>query len=189
MGYPNGRKPIVIEAATQEMTEERKKNKLYKGEEDSDGRISSLVGEKMLLLADISERGRTNLKSLEEVQAVTIAYLESCRRAEMVPTFEGLCCAMGFSRQAVYAFLKTRKADDPVIDYLEKFRTMSADIMTQASLKRYIDNATTIFSLKNMSGLGFSDKGDAIPETQSAQYDADQGVEFYRERYGRLLEE
>ncbi len=187
---PNGKKPIVIESTAQELTETRSDNKLYKGQsEEVSGKISALVAEKMLLLADIVNRGKTNLKDLEEVQAVSIAYMESCRRSDTIPTFEGLCVSMGYSRQWIYAFIRTRKSDDPVANYLEEMRTLFADIMTTASLKRYVDCATTIFSLKNMTGLGYSDKGDAIPENTSAEYDSEHSADYYRKKYGDLLPE
>ena len=184
----NSRQPIVIESSSTEMAESRQDNKLYRNQsEGTSGKIADLIAEKMVMLDAINKRGKTNLKNLDEVQTVAFAYLESCRRSDTLPSFEGLSFALGFSRQNVYAYLKSHTADDPVVCFLEQLRTLFADIMTTASLKRYVDCATTIFSLKNMTGLGYSDRGDAIPESVSAEYDENNGKDYYLKKYGNLI--
>lgn len=185
----NKRKPIEINSTSTELADAKTNNKLYRNNGDNSGKIAEMIENRMMILNSVIQRGKTDLKDLDEVKAVSIAYLESCRNADCLPTFEGLCTAMGFSRQWVYAYMKSKSSEDPVVEYLDELRTMFADMMTQASLKRYVDCATTIFSLKNMTGLGYSDKGDAIPETASAQYDIEHDVKFYREKYGDLIEE
>lgn len=181
---------MVIEAKTNELTLNKSHNKLYRGEnEETTGKISAIIAEKMLMLDTVNKRGKVNLKDVAEVQSVSLAYLESCRRSDTLPSFEGLCVSMGYSRQWLYQFINTRKTDDPVVAYLNQLRTMFADIMQQASLKRYADCATTIFAMKNMTGLGYSDRGDLPPELPSAEYDENQGsAAHWRQKYGNLSE-
>ncbi len=183
------RKPLIIEPKTNDLAQAKATNKLYKNADaDVAGKISALVGEKMLLLAEIEKRGKTNLKNLDEVRAVTYGYLEACRRSDTVPSFEGLCLSLGYSRQWLYAFISSRKSGDLVAEYLDRFRTLVAEIVTSASMRRYIDCATAIFSLKNMCGLGFSDKGDTLPEAPSAVDENQESAAFWRQKYGNLSE-
>lgn len=138
-------------------------------------------------MADIEKRGKTDLRNLNEVKAVFFTYVESCRRSDTLPTFEGLCVSLGRSRQYVYKLLQVCGASDPVADFLNEARTFFADLMQTASLKRYTDCATTIFCLKNSHGLGYSDHGDAPPE-ENTKLENENRDEYLR-KYGHLIEE
>ena len=182
------RKPKTLEEMSKELTETKVGNKLTKaqGKADNDTQIADIIGEKMLMLAETRKRGKTNLNSIDDVEAVTMVYLESCRRKGYPPNFEGLASALGYSRQYLYYFLHNKDSD--VSTYLDNCRTIFADIVQTASSKRILDNATSIFILKSMTGLGFTDKNDELPEKPEID-DYSYPGEDYKEKYKNLIGE
>ena len=176
-----------LDRMTEALAVSRNNNKLYKKQsEDQKGRISDLIAEKMILLSSVDDRGKVNLRDPDAVKACAMLYLESCRRADCMPTFEGFSVALGYSRFDVYYVMRTRK--DATVDFLNLFRTAIADITQTASYKRLSDNATSIFILKN-SGLGFSDHGDEKNDTVEEMIDDHSGAEYYRKKYGSLIDQ
>lgn len=181
------RKPQTLEQMTKEITTTKSRNKLYNSQsnrEENDKQISDIVAEKMKMLAEARNRGRADLTSINDVEAVTMIYLESCRRKGNMPNFEGLAVALGYSRQNLYYIIKSR--NDEVATFLDNCRTLFADIIQTASCKRIIDNATSIFILKSMTGLGFTDKNDELPEMNELAEDYGSCPD-YKEKYRHLI--
>ena len=181
------RKPQTLNQMTKELTTANSRNKLYNSQsnrEENDKQISDIVAEKMKMLADARSRGKINLNSIDDVEAVTMIFLESCRRRGNLPTFEGLAVALGYSRQNLYYIIKTR--NDEVATFLDNCRTLFADIVQTASSKRIIDNATSIFILKSMTGLGFTDKNDELPDLSEMSDDIG-GSSDYKKKYANLI--
>ena len=181
------RKTPSLEAVSKEITAAKRNNKLYKPEkQEEDNKISNIIGQKMLMLSAARERGKVNLRSLEEVESAAFLYLETCRKNNEVPNFEGLAVFLGYCRQNLYYIVKSR--NDEVSEFLDLFRSLCADIVQSASSKRIIDNATSIFILKSMTGLGFTDKNDEMPEMNELSEDYGSGTN-YKEKYRQLIGE
>ena len=153
---------------------------------EQDKQISGIIGDKMILLNNALRRGKVDTRSLEEVEAVAMTYLEGCRQTGTIPSFEGLAVAMGYSRRNLYYILQNRT--DAVADFLDCCRTMFADIIQIASSKRLADNATSIFILKSMTGMGFTDKADQPIDT-TADSETGMDANYYRNKYSDLLQD
>lgn len=180
------RKPKTLDEITTELSESKVNNKLVKaqGKTDSDTQLSEIIGEKMLMLVESRKRGKVDLDSIDDVEACVLVYFESCRRKGYPPNFEGMASALGYSRQYLYNFIKSKKSDVSI--YLDNCRTLFADIIQTASSKRILDCATSIFILKSMTGLGFTDKNDELPDTSDID-DSEYTSRDYKEKYRHLL--
>ena len=183
------RKPKTIDETANELAINKNHNKLYAKTRafDYEGKISELVGEKMLMLDAIIKRGKVDLSNYDQVSACAIAYMEACRRSDTIPSFEGLAFSLGYSRQWLYSYI-SRNESEKTVEYIQHLRTLFVDMALTASSKRWADNATTIFAAKNATGLGFSDKGDSLPEERLTD-DAGMSIDDYKRKYGHLLEE
>ena len=148
----------AIEAAA------REENKLYKprsstaypevAEAVKAQKISDAVGLHKELLSRFDHKAR--LEDTEAVKAVANDYLATCQASAQIPTLMGLSAALGYSRTAVYRFMAKNPYHDTT-EYIDAFRSASASIIAQGSLSRTLDNATSIFLLKN-SGQGLNDR-------------------------------
>lgn len=118
--------------------------------------ISAAVAQERANLAKNASRPRVDLRSVEAVEAEIDAYLATCEEYGVIPTTLGLASSMGYSRTWLYNFM-SRYADTESARLLDSFRNASAGIIAAASMNRSIDNATSIFLLKN-SGQGLTDK-------------------------------
>lgn len=148
----------------EEMTAKRETNKLYKRAaaypEISDAikaeRISAAVSQHREMLHNFDQR--VNLRDVEAVKDAVDRYMQSCEASATVPTFLGVASFLGYSRSGVYAWM-ARNTDSETTAFLDAFRSASASIIAQGSLTRSLDNASSIFLLKN-SGQGLSDKSE-----------------------------
>lgn len=178
--------PKTQEQSLKALAEWQDSSKLFLKDDDKAQAISDIVGSRMIMLKEVLERGKVNLKNVSEVQAVTFAYLDNCRRIGVIPTFEGLAFSLGYTRRWLYMIIKD--ADGETAEFLDKMRTMFADLTQVASSKRLVDNATSIFVLKSMTGMGFSDRGD-VPDTGSYDDSESMTSDEIRARYGDLIKE
>lgn len=179
------RKPKLPETVSVSRVNNKLTNTQQKNDEASK-QLADIVAEKMLMLLSIRKRGKVDLNNLDDVEAVTMVYLDSCRTRGYPPNFEGLASALGYSRQNLYHIILTRH--DEVSVYLDNFRTLCADIIQTASSKRLLDNATSIFILKSMSGLGFTDKNDGIQDDINFD-EYGSGSSNYKDKYKNLIDE
>lgn len=155
---------IEDEAIVEEMTARKESNKLYKRAsaypEISDAiraeKISAAVSQHREMLHNFNRR--VDLRDVEAVKDAVDRYMQSCEASATVPTFLGVSSFLGYSRSGVYAWM-ARNTDSETTAFLDAFRSTSAAIIAQGSLTRSLDNASSIFLLKN-SGQGLSDKSE-----------------------------
>ena len=116
--------------------------------------IGNAVRQQMLAI----KRGkdRVDLRNADEVEDRIAEYMESCAQFGSIPTLMGLAAYCGYSRSNLYAYMY-HHAETESAQLLDSFRNVSAAIIAQASMGRTIDNATSIFLLKNC-GQGLNDK-------------------------------
>lgn len=180
------RKPKAFVELTTDVAESKpNKLKTTQDKADSEQRLSDIIGEKMLMLAQARERGRIDLQNIDDVEAATMLYFESCRKKGNPPNFEGLAAWLGYSRQNLYYIIKSR--NDDVSEFLDNCRTLFADIIQTASSKRLLDNATSIFILKSMTGLGFTDKNDELPEMSEDPVTFSKNDGSYKDKYRKVI--
>ena len=123
-----------------EMTDDHKKQEL-----------SELIARHAVTLAHSHERGKVNLKNIEEVKARTLEYLEACSLASSYPSVMGLAVhGLGMSREALERYLRTH--DNHVTDYIKMVKDTFADILTNSSLYNNANPVQVIFQLKNHFG-------------------------------------
>ena len=179
--------PKTKEQSMNVLTQYKESSKLYNlSNDDKSEAISNILAMRMLLLDEVCKRGKVDLRKVEEVEAVTFAYLDNCRKAGIIPTFEGMAFSLGYTRRWLYSVIK--EGNTETAEFLDKMRTLFADITQIASSKRLVDNAVSIFILKSMTGMGFSDKGEAPDEAQYDEAEHFNHDELLK-RYGHLLEE
>jgi hypothetical protein len=140
-------------------------NKLYKIRdkaksypEISAAQKQELIGNAVRQQMQALKRGkdRVDLRNADEVENRIMEYLESCAQYGNIPTVLGLAAFCGYSRANLYSFLYHHE-DTESAHLIDNFRNVSAAIIAQASMGRTIDNATSIFLLKNC-GQGLNDK-------------------------------
>lgn len=118
--------------------------------------IAATVAQHRKALQRNSQRQRINLKDAAAVEAEIENYMRACEESGQIPTLLSLAVFMGYSRRNLYAYMANH-AETESAQLLDAFRSSSAAIIAQASMGRTIDNATSIFLLKN-SGQGLNDK-------------------------------
>lgn len=157
-------KQQVDDLTAQLAARKRERPKLY-AEASSEIKAAAIAADVALkrnTLMKSAKRPRVDLGDLEAVEARTDEFLAACENAAVVPTFLGLCTALGFTRQGLYAFLK-RSPESPVAKFIELTRETLADALITSSLSRTTDAVTTIFVLKNMHN--FVDRLEIEPVT------------------------
>ena len=151
-----------IEEMTAQMQEARQNNRMYKAQyneiaaEIKAQQFTDALNQQMELLAGVKKNGKIDLNDITAVEATATRYLESCRRANVVPTVLGLSAALGYSRKAVWEFI-TRHPESRSAQYLDALRSAFAAVLAQLGLSRNCSEAVSIFLLKN-SGQGLTDK-------------------------------
>lgn len=148
--------------------------------------ISADVSFKRQNLMNAAKRPRADLNDPEDVQQRTNEYLLACEQAAVVPTFIGLCAAMGYSRQGVYHYLN-RSPETPSAKFLELAREVLADALISSGLTRTTDAAVTIFALKNLNG--FADRLQIEPVQQENPLGSEVDAAELAKRYGDLPED
>ena len=118
--------------------------------------IAAAVAQQRENLQRNAHRQRVDLTSAPAVEAEINNYLQSCEAYGQVPTLLGLAAYMGFSRVNLYQYIY-HHPETETAKLLDSFRSASASIIAQASMGRTLDNATSIFLLKNC-GQGLNDK-------------------------------
>ncbi len=118
--------------------------------------IAAAVAQQRENLMRNANRQRVDLTSAPAVKAEINSYLQSCEAYGQVPTLLGLAAYMGYSRRNLYSYMANH-AETESAQALDSFRSASASIIAAASMNRTLDNATSIFLLKNC-GQGLNDK-------------------------------
>ena len=161
--YPIERKAgQSIEEMACQMEAAKQGNRLYRAQynevaaELKAQQFADALNQQMELLAGVKKNGKIDLNDITAVEATATRYLESCRRANVVPTILGLSAALGYSRKAVWEFI-TRHPESRSAQYLDALRSAFAAVLAQLGLSRNCSEAVSIFLLKN-SGQGLTDK-------------------------------
>ena len=153
------------------ISEPLKRSTNYSAAETSEIRTTTIkraIGSQLDVIT--KSPAKTDLHDLEAVKTVTERYINRCGEAGICPNFEGLCCYLGISRVWGYEFLRKHSKEESA-EYLNNIRLSMASLRMSLAEARILDNATTIFILKN-SGLGFVDKAEyAITEPEPAPED------------------
>ena len=92
------------------------------------------------------------------MEAAATRYIESCKRAGVVPTILGLSAALGYSRKTVWQYI-TQHPESRSAQYLDAIRSAFAAVLAQLGLSRNCSEAVSIFLLKN-SGQGLVDRAE-----------------------------
>ena len=162
-----GKSPIkraagqTVEEMACQMEASKAGNKMYKktyGEVASELKseaLSAALEQQMYLMGVAADRGRVNLDDLEELKAATEIYLKSCQISGTFPTFLAYSASLGYSRQAVYAYISRHTTK--TAEFLDNLRSSFAAIVAEMGLKRACSEALAIFLLKN-SGQGLADR-------------------------------
>ena len=163
--YPIERKAgQSIEEMACQMEAAKQGNRLYRAQynevaaELKAQQFADALNQQMELLAGVKKNGKIDLNDITAVEATATRYLESCRRANVVPTILGLSAALGYSRKAVWEFI-TRHPESRTAQYLDALRSAFAAVLAQLGLSRNCSEAVSIFLLKN-SGQGLVDRAE-----------------------------
>ena len=122
--------------------------------------LDKIVTEQQKTLNRVSATGRTDLTSLEEVQATANRYLEACKKATVIPTVSGLSAALGYSRQWI---CEQARKPGAIGQYLSALFSAFSAVLEQMGLMRMTSEAVSIFLMKN-GAVGLSDRYDIAHE-------------------------
>lgn len=120
--------------------------------------LGAAIDQKMQLLKATRERGRVDLKDLDEVSATAEEYMQSCKLAGVFPTMLGFAAACGYSRKHLYYYLEHNE-HSATGQYINALRSSWAAILAEMGLARQASESVSIFLLKN-SGQGMSDRAE-----------------------------
>lgn len=99
---------------------------------------------------------RTDLSDLSAVRAVAFDCMTKCAEAGIIPSFEMLAAALGYSRRGLYAYIE-RNPDTSTTDFIDRLRTAWAACRIAAADRGAVGETMSIFVLLN-SSLGFSNQ-------------------------------
>ena len=147
-----------IAEMTAQMQEAKQGNRLYNqvSAELKNQQFAAALDQQIELLAGVRKDGKIDLDNLAAVEATATRYIESCKRAGVVPTILGLSAALGYSRKTVWQYI-TQHPESRSAQYLDALRSAFAAVLAQLGLSRNCSEAVSIFLLKN-SGQGLTDK-------------------------------
>ena len=152
----------TVEEMTAQMQEAKQNNRMYKAQynevaaELKAQQFADALNQQVELLAGVKKNGKIDLNDIAAVEATATRYIESCKRAGVVPTILGLSAALGYSRKTVWQYI-TQHPESRTAQYLDALRSAFAAVLAQLGLSRNCSEAVSIFLLKN-SGQGLTDK-------------------------------
>ena len=150
----------TVEEMTAQMQEAKQGNRLYNqvSAELKNQQFAAALDQQIELLAGVRKDGKIDLDNLAAVEATATRYIESCKRAGVVPTILGLSAALGYSRKTVWQYI-TQHPESRSAQYLDAIRSAFAAVLAQLGLSRNCSEAVSIFLLKN-SGQGLVDRAE-----------------------------
>lgn len=153
-----------IEEMACQMEASKAGNRMYKAQynevaaELKAQQFADALNQQMELLAGVKKNGKIDLDNLAAVETTATRYIESCKRAGVVPTILGLSAALGYSRKTVWQYI-TQHPESRTAQYLDALRSAFAAVLAQLGLTRNTSEAVSIFLLKN-SGQGLVDRAE-----------------------------
>ena len=154
----------TVEEMACQMEASKAGNRMYKAQynevaaELKAQQFDAIIGQQLELLAGVRKDGKIDLDNLAAVEATATRYIESCKRAGVVPTILGLSAALGYSRKTVWQYI-TQHPESRTAQYLDALRSAFAAVLAQLGLTRNTSEAVSIFLLKN-SGQGLVDRAE-----------------------------
>lgn len=135
--------------------ESRKPTKIYREESGqyADAQISRLVSLSTEELARICDGiGTVSLTDTAAVQTKAIEYLRVCTEAATLPSIGGFCRCLGYSLEGMRQF-RIRHPEHPTTQFIELFRDLCSDVLTDAALRNLTNSVYSIFIQKARNGL------------------------------------
>lgn len=135
--------------------ESRKPTKIYREESGqyADAQISRLVALSTEELARICDGiGTVSLADTTAVQTKAVEYLRACSEAATLPGIGGFCRCLGYSLEGMRQF-RIRHPEHPTTQFLELFRDLCSDVLTDAALRNLTNSVYSIFIQKARNGL------------------------------------
>lgn len=151
--YPKNPPQTEDEMLEDVITTKATKSHHYKvqGDEHRAEVLSELVRRSAGQLAE-ADKVKIPLSDAEAVKVQAYRYLAACEQAGAFPSIVGLSRALGCSRRALYKVIDERIY--PVTaDFLELFRDMCSDILSESALTNNANTVATIFIQKAVYGL------------------------------------
>lgn len=108
-----------------------------------------------------SNTGKVDLDNPENIRIQAEVFLNACKKAGVVPTFEKLIASMGYSRQWIHKYMHDHAGSESV-RVLDNIHTIFVNVMTEQALYRNFSEAVTIFLLKNAQGQEYADKSEVV---------------------------
>lgn len=119
---------------------------------------SATIAEIVSVQAGLMERApkKTDLNDLEAVRRVSDTCMRKCADAGLLPNFELLAAALGYSRRGLYFYIEQHK-DSETVEYIDRLRTAWAAARQMAADRGACGETMSIFVLLN-SSLGFTNQ-------------------------------
>ena len=165
--------------AIMESETKRKSSVVYREQSGQyvDGEISRLVELSTQELARIADGfDRIALTDTSAVKVKALEYLNACADASTIPAIGGLCRALGYSLEGMRQF-RIAHPNHPTTEFLELFRDLCSDLLTDAALRNLTNSVYSIFIQKARNGLRDSLTIETVtpaPDPLGAQRDVDQ---------------
>ena len=150
------RKPKNEPMTPDEMIEagkQKRNSKIYRAEsmELNSEAISESVTKALNQVKQNANRQKIDLEDYATVKLLTEQYFESCAVTATFPSMSSLAMSMGFTREAVYSFMRKRSGTDSA-KFLTQVHDLMGDVLTENSLKGNSNAIASIFILKSMFG-------------------------------------
>ena len=127
----------------------RASSRLYSKTTDNGEIVQCLVSN---LAAELAHLPHTiDLRSVEQVERVAVAYVDACAKAGTIPSKVGYCRAAGISRQAVDYFL-SHHAEEASAEKLRIIFDGFAEMMNSAALASACHPIVALFLSKCLYG-------------------------------------
>ena len=153
-----------VEEMACQMEAAKQGNRMYKAQYNEVSaalkaeQFSAALDQQIELLSGVRKNGKIDLDNIAAVEATATRYIESCKRASVVPTILGLSAALGYSRKTIWQYI-TQNPHSKSAQYLDALRSAFAAVLAQLGLSRNTSEAVSIFLLKN-SGQGLVDRAE-----------------------------
>jgi len=151
--YPKNPPQTANEIIEDVVTTKATKSHHYKvqGDEHRAEVLSALIKRSAGQLAE-ADKVKIPLSDAEAVKAQAFRYLAACEQAGAFPSVIGLSRSLGCTRRALYKIIDERTYP-ATADFLELFRDMCSDILSESALTNNANTVATIFIQKAVYGL------------------------------------
>lgn len=103
--------------------------------------------------------GKVDLTNPDNIWTYAEVFLNACKEAGVIPTFEKFITGMGYSRQWIYKYMHDHMGSESVLA-LDNIHGIFNNVMTEQALYKNFSDAVTIFLLKNATGQDYKDRAE-----------------------------